>query len=445
MVFIFVDIQIPVVIRMESMSKLHKEGEVLKSYFKWAKQSSVKAYDVCFLVGTGWHSVHEQIPIMVWLKEKCDNVSVLTVVPEDNGLEVSNYAKDTFAILMKYSDAVIIQNWMQTKCSLLSRLHLSIHKKIMRKYLAVQLDELFREIKIGNIFWGEDNKTLAFSYMWKKFPPNKHNYYCISGSSFPKTCRLFDVGKSEAYPSDPVLLETTKFMVNEVERNEVYRYKKGVYTGSPLFDSWWRRKSQSLFSSAKLNKNDRIVIAIALPRLDSTSLVRLTAFEQQGIIDFMNNNRQFEYLISFHPRDSYRLKSFFLNKIYADYEICGEGLVVQSACSDMLVFCGLSTGVGDSLVTGKPVVEFYDDTLKDRFSTNWWYKDNDGFYGTYFYVNKLLPHARTAAELKQCIYDCLHDNLWTKYKDRYKSHIEIMPSCQLIAEQLLKRNNVNNI
>ena len=408
----------------------------MKKYFKWEKTSNTKVFDVCFLIGEGWHSLHEQIPVLIYLKEKCENVKVLTIIPENNGKEMSLYAGKTYEILLKYSDAVIIQDWIASRCRMISRLHLSIHKKVIRRYMANQLDGLLDEIEIKNVFYGEDFNALGCLYVWGRYPPSHTNYYCIGGNSFPETLNAINLGTINRYPDDPILLSTTKFAVAEVEKISSYRFRNVIVSGSPLHDPWWKKRFKDIYNIGDMSPKTGVV-SVALPKMEIPR--RFTSFEIDEIITFINSNPQWKILLSFHPREERKKKNMFLKRLKTCYDICGDGLVIQAALADVLVYCGLSTGVGDAIATGTPIIEFYDDEFECEYRGQRWYQDEAGKSGTYFYVNDLLPHARTAAELQKKVNGCLCDGEWERYGQKCAKHIQSLSSCKIITDRLFQK------
>lgn len=405
----------------------------MKKYFKWIKIAESNFFDICFILGTGWNALHEALPVLVWIKEHHSDVKILSIIGENNAKEQTLLNEKYYKLLLEYSDGLIMQDWMQTGFYPLRRLHLSIHKKIYRKYMPVQMDNLLKGIGIKNVIYA-DSKLPVFRYIFDKYLPQMGvRYYNTGEISFESMGEFLG-----DLPVDCVKYTSVYFAKDEIYAQNLrkqFKNLKVVMLGSPKLDPWWLDKHKKLFC----DKNEYIgggenKIAIALPKLDDRN--RLTANEKEQLNLFMNNNKKFDYIIAFHPRDDIRHREKFLKKINVKYKVWDGDLMTLSEISDVLVYVGQSTGQADCIVTEKPLILFYDDFVPKEGL----YTLPNGKHGVFFQLHDIVLHARTAKELSEKIYGCLHEGLWDKYMYKYKEYIPRLSSCKLIAEYILDDN-----
>ena len=76
----------------------------LSHYYKlWGDIESIRDFDVCFSVDTGWNTVEEHIPVLYYIKSHYKNAKILTILLEDNTMEMirehSDYVRISYYII----------------------------------------------------------------------------------------------------------------------------------------------------------------------------------------------------------------------------------------------------------------------------------------------------------------------------------------------------------
>ena len=383
----------------------------LFNYFKWEKRTDDTCFELCFVLDAGWNTLQEFLPVLVWLKEKHEDVRILTVAIENNFEEMSILEKKLWEALKEYSDAILVQKWLPSRVKLFSRLSLSIHKKIVKKILYRNRDKLLN-IQIKNVLFSDDN-CQGFKFIYDYFGKTIDGYYIRHDQS---SC----VGILCVKSNSENLIE------DKYATTDWYMYKNlplalrniAVVTGGAKLDPWWMNRKKYVVGSSMIDRGSRPCIAIALPKLDDIG--RFSQKERDLLLHFMHDNKGYMYLIKFHPRDLQKERALFLRQLkHIDYKLMDVGLDMLAECSDLLIFCGLSSGGADALVYDKPYIEFYDDSIyRSEF-----YKLQNGKYGTLLHKENCVPHANDDEELNDLVAKYLNKNAWLEYKGRYRKYV----------------------
>lgn len=171
-------------------------------------------------------------------------------------------------------------------------------------------------------------------------------------------------------------------------------------------------------------------ISILLPRLQSS--YRVNTNEINELVKFIRGNRQYHYIIKFHPRDNKKLQNQFFDKIEIDksiFTISNDSLTEIAYQSDCTIMIGKSSGAADILFTKKPIVEFY-----EAIKTDYFYKCSDGKYGSFLRLYKCVPWTDNAKDLSEIVNKIINGNLWEKYMDRFDKFIPHGNNCKEISK-----------
>ena len=84
----------------------------LSHYYKlWGDIESIRDFDVCFSVDTGWNTVEEHIPVLYYIKSHYKNAKILTILLEDNTMEMIREHSDLWEQLQECSDIILYNSF----------------------------------------------------------------------------------------------------------------------------------------------------------------------------------------------------------------------------------------------------------------------------------------------------------------------------------------------
>lgn len=401
----------------------------LDNYIKVAKWDIKNDVDLCFILDTGWNTLDEFVPLLTWINENMPEKRVLSILIETNSGEMQDIHRKDYETLLSLSAGVIKNNWKPCKWKWLERLSFSIFKKSMKQGILNLMKKLLSNISIKCVFCCTTN---SYGYYTVK---NIYRLNMVYVSH--EQCGFLSMS-SNNYRTEMKEMDAC-FLTSEYDKVFYPRDTSIFITGSPKADLYWQEKIQKKIklkevSASCCSSDNELInakkISILLPRLQSS--YRVNTNEINELVKFIRGNRQYHYIIKFHPRDNKKLQNQFFDKIEIDksiFTISNDSLTEIAYQSDCTIMIGKSSGAADILFTKKPIVEFY-----EAIKTDYFYKCSDGKYGSFLRLYKCVPWTDNAKDLSEIVNKIINGNLWEKYMDRFDKFIPHGNNCKEISK-----------
>lgn len=375
-----------------------------------------------------WNSVEFGLPGLYYLKQRND-IRLIFFAGDIGIWNKCQEERFIFEIIQKVFDIIIVnsnpvsqKHWFQRK---MQRLKKSLLEENTYRYF-------FKDVKVDILL--ELNNPIKFkNYFYEEHPETIH--VCHEHSTFQKSIYY----PNEEYlplPRIDYMLCTDDYLLQICDKESA---RKIFVIGAPQLDKWWR----DLSGRDELDKlrgrlyPDRKNILVLLPCLENTD--RLFEEDYESLSRVLNGNAESSNIIlKFHPRDVLGVREKFVNAIKsgnAASNIFSTTVITEcvSELADCVIVAGATSAAAGAIINDVPVIEFHANKPMTLLY------EKDGRYGTFFRIMDLVLYAANYSQLKQAVHDVLYEDLWEKYKGRYKKYM-LNDNCssKRFAEALIK-------
>lgn len=401
------------------------------------------------IIADGWNNLDAVLPVMRWIKLKGIGCCITVLFIYDNVLVMMEKEKSRFETLQEFADNIMLPKVHKIiseskKKSILKSIFNDIKKtansaiNISTWYKQILKKEFKGRRKIDAIIMGLDKEFVSASLFFRKEFPSS----IIVGGNLCFCSFKPDITnewvKKNPFPFD-YYLSVDRLYYSKV--TEPRFTKKIRVVGEPRLDKWWIFERQNENEVSRLRdslclKNRKIIVYI-FSTVDDDS--RLNNAEKKQFCLFLEAHKQYVHIFKFHPRNTQQTISTFIEEyvpkdtiwILSDLES-----IQLAALADVMIVVGYTSGISDFILSGVPVIQFYD-SFRYR---NYFYEMSNNRYADFYQLHDLLFHADNQNELSKYFDDCVFLNGWEKYDGKFHEYLpEIENSSELIVNLLLDK------
>lgn len=405
----------------------------LQRYYKKLGNYEGDTFDVCFALDRGWNTLNEHIPVLYYIREHFPERHILSLVLENNTVEMIQEHPEKWERLKEVSDVIIYNDFSYFESDnklvqSLKRLRLSLYKKAIITQQAACLDSLLKGKHITSVLFEDWREAgVVTTYLSTRYPEGATRYIVHTPVAFQL---VGPTPKIEKY--EPTSFYTA---VNrpEYDAYEKVYHQKTILVGSAQHDPWWLERIASTTPKAYHGRDIYICFSMVTDSRFPKDLKR-------EMRKFFEANQQYTYVFNFHPRDQRKDKQHFLENYVpagCDYVITTDS--IYDVCQNVrcVIQAGASTSGGDILLSHGKMVEFYGRLPESHRKSM--YLCDDGEYGYFLRWKKCVPYASDAETLTRLVDQILHHDLWSEYEERFWQYVpKENHACRDIANLLLE-------
>lgn len=340
--------------------------------------------NILFVMNHCWNLADAYLPVLVWLKEHYKNIKIIGVLYGMNAGINMKKEKFLWKNMKEIMDCIIVNDYspleIRTSENKIKKfiLHLKKIEEINRKsaQLPSSLKLIFNEKiqDINFILKGTDSDDKVLQFVHEYFP-NAINMIHPHGG-------YLAVNHEKRMPQcyfDYYLLinrKDLKYSCNDIE-------KKIIEIGSPRYDKWWRKRllqaDELKKLQFKLNNKEKVILCIFGELGDDYRISKIKFNEFISVVsEILNKNKSYQLIVKLHPKNNPDDFERYLRGIDGEQVYFSTLQLMQlSAISDLVLVPGISTGIIDAIISGKPTIE-YGTTSEEVCLTR--FKDKNGQY-----------------------------------------------------------------
>lgn len=402
-------------------------------------------FNVLFMLNHCWNLADAYLPVLVLLKEKYKNVKIIVVCYSMNaGI---NRKKEKFLMLQlqQIADCIILNDYQPIK----KENNLNKIKKVLLEIKEIVYTErkqsqiwntlniiLNRKInKVNVILKGTDIDDVILKNIYYKYKDatsfiHPHTGYFVTNVQETIHKCYFDYYM--------MINKSSKKKSKDVE-------EKALEIGSPRYDKWWIDRIMQTDDINALKKEligFKKIILVIFGELNDRYRIGEKQFKSFITVlkNTLENNPSYCVLIKLHSKNKLEdLQCFLPEMNRTQYKNSSLQLMQLTSMADLVLCPGLSTGIIDALIIGKPTIE-YGATSDVEFLR---YKCKDGKYGSLIRLHNLALVIDDENELAIMIDKILRDGIdWTSFKDKLKTKLQLNNNAsELFVKYIIEKGN----